>query len=79
MDMQMPVLNGLDAARAIRALPGRAACPIVAVTANAFDHDRDQCLAAGMNDFVAKPVEPTLLYATVLRWLQRGAPSAVPL
>jgi hypothetical protein len=76
MDMQMPVLNGLDATRAIRALPGRATWPIVAVTANAFDQDREQCLGAGMCDFIAKPVEPAVLYATVLRWLQRAAPAS---
>ena len=74
MDVQMPVLGGLDATRAIRRLPGRQATPIVAMTANAFDEDRAQCLEAGMNDHVAKPVDPETLFATVLKWLpQRPA------
>jgi CheY-like chemotaxis protein len=76
MDLQMPVLNGLDATRAIRRIPGVADIPILALTANAFDEDRDACLAAGMNAHIGKPVEPDVLWATVLRWLQQSLPLA---
>lgn len=69
MDMQMPNLNGIDATRAIRALPGYAYTPILAMTANAFDEDRRACLAAGMNDHIAKPIVPARLFATLAKWL----------
>jgi CheY-like chemotaxis protein len=72
MDVQMPVMNGLEATRAIRQLPGMAKIPILALTANAFDEDRDRCLAAGMDAHIGKPVEPDTLCEVILHWLQKS-------
>ena len=74
MDMQMPVLDGMDATRQIRAQPWGRKVPIIALTANAFAEDRAHCIEAGMDDFVAKPITPVVLYATMLHWLDSGRP-----
>lgn len=71
MDMHMPVLDGLEACQRIRRLPGRAQLPIIALTANVFEEERQRCLAAGMNDFVTKPIDPEALYRAIVQNLPR--------
>lgn len=68
MDIQMPGMDGLETTRQIRDTLGLQQVPVVAMTANARREDRDDCLSAGMDDFVTKPVVPETLYATVARW-----------
>ncbi len=77
MDIRMPNLNGLDATAAIRADSQNTATPIVAMTANAFSEDRQNCIDAGMNDHIAKPVAPDVFYRVLLKWLEgpRDAPA----
>ncbi|WP_079435304.1 CHASE domain-containing protein [Zoogloea sp. LCSB751] len=79
MDIQMPVMDGLAATRAIRALPAHGRTPILAMTANAFEEDRLACRAAGMDDFIPKPADPDLLFRTLLHWLEKRAktPAAI--
>lgn len=77
MDVQMPIMNGLDATRGIRQILGLTGLPIIALTANAFDEDREECLAAGMSDHIGKPVEPEALLSGVLRWLRKSSENKV--
>ena len=70
MDMQMPVMDGLSATRIIREMPQFATLPIVAMTANAMQADREACRAAGMDDHVAKPIEPRELFQALLKWVK---------
>ena len=79
MDLQMPHMDGLEATLALRGLPGWTKIPIVAMTANAFEEDRRACEAVGMSDFVAKPVNPGLLFATLLKWLSAATDQAIGL
>jgi two-component system, sensor histidine kinase and response regulator len=72
MDLQMPVLDGLEATRRIRAMPEFAALPIIGMTAAAMPADREQCAAAGMVDHVPKPVMPESLLEALLRWVARA-------
>jgi len=72
MDMQMPVMDGLEATRLIRADTQFQDLPIIAMTANAMPGDREKCLQAGMNDHVSKPVDPNQLYATLIRWIRKS-------
>ncbi|MGE5471726.1 MAG: ATP-binding protein [Bacteroidota bacterium] len=77
MDVLMPEMDGLTATQLIRALPGYARTPILAMTANAFAEDRSRYLAAGLDDHIAKPVNPDLLFSTLLCWLPQGVVETV--
>lgn len=77
MDMQMPVMNGLDATQAIRKLANGQRVPIVAMTANVFEEDRKRCIEAGMNDFLGKPVDPEMLQKCLAKHLS-GEASVTP-
>ena len=70
MDMQMPVMDGITATAAIRAMEKYRGLPIIAVTANVMPQDRQRCIAAGMNDFLAKPIEPDELWKMLHKWLR---------
>jgi two-component system sensor histidine kinase/response regulator len=78
MDLQMPVMDGFEATARLRKLPGYAATPILALTANAFGETRAACLAAGMNDHIAKPISPQRLCDALARWLPLARVPAPP-
>lgn len=71
MDVQMPVMDGLTASGLIRLEPGMEEVPILAMTANAFEEDREHCIAAGMDDHLAKPLDPDAFLEKVLHWLEK--------
>jgi two-component system, sensor histidine kinase and response regulator len=73
MDMQMPVMDGIAATRAIRLKPQFQTLPIIAMTANVLATDREKCTEAGMNDHLAKPIDPDALFAVLLRWIKARA------
>jgi CheY-like chemotaxis protein len=73
MDLQMPVMDGIEATRVIRSDPRFQNLPIIAMTANAMATDREQCLKAGMNDHIGKPIDPDQLFSVLLRWTGRGS------
>ena len=73
MDVQMPVLGGYDATRALRQRHGAAVLPIIALTAAALTSERDEALACGMNDFLTKPIDAQRLHDTLLQWHRASA------
>ncbi|MBF0422671.1 MAG: response regulator [Magnetococcales bacterium] len=77
MDMQMPIMDGLTATREIRKNPSLANLPILAMTANAMSGDRELCLEAGMQDHIAKPIDPAQLYLTLAKWITARRPLPV--
>ncbi|MBF0416167.1 MAG: response regulator [Magnetococcales bacterium] len=70
MDIQMPVMDGYNATRAIRSDPRLAQLPIIAMTAHALTGDREQCLLAGMDDYITKPIDPDQFYEILEKWIR---------
>jgi|GEM_PF-2115800 len=78
MDIQMPILNGFEATAAIRKMKGELELPIIAMTAFAFSDERDKCLSVGMNDHIAKPIDPDNVYSVLIRWIPPGKTLSAP-
>jgi DNA-binding NarL/FixJ family response regulator len=79
MDVQMPVLDGMEATRSIRAMEGaKGRTPVIAMTAHAIRGDRERCIAAGMDDYISKPIDPDTFAAKLKGWLDKGKASAEP-
>jgi HPt (histidine-containing phosphotransfer) domain-containing protein len=78
MDVQMPLMDGLEATRRIRADPELADTRVLAMTATATNEDRARCLDAGMDDFITKPIQPALMYRTIASWLPARSAGAAP-
>ena len=76
MDLQMPVMDGLEAARRVRQVPQLSELPIIAMTADVVAGVKERVLEAGMNDYVAKPISPAGLFAALMRWLPDGVVEA---
>lgn len=70
MDVRMPIMDGIQATRALRTMPEGAAIPIIAMTANSMVEDKEECLGAGMNDFISKPVDPDMLLLILSKWVK---------
>ncbi|OUR72984.1 hypothetical protein A9Q78_05085 [Methylophaga sp. 41_12_T18] len=79
MDIQMPVMDGMQATKTIRSMSNKKDLAILAMTANAFQEDKLACIEAGMNDFIAKPVDPEILFNMLAKWLPRREKPAGPL
>jgi len=73
MDVQMPVMDGYQTTKHIRAIPGCQTLPVIAMTANAMSNDRNRCFQADMDDFISKPILPETLYATLAKWIKPRA------
>jgi CheY-like chemotaxis protein/HPt (histidine-containing phosphotransfer) domain-containing protein len=75
-DLQMPEMDGYEVVRQIRADAARGSVPVIAMTAHAMAEERERCIAAGMNDHITKPIDPDVMFATLLRWLPKRADGA---